>query len=1038
MKTSRFSFPRRVRIHGGECGAVARALHHAAQKEALMPYEQVKNSLISDECVLLSQADLGKASGSTFNERKQMSTKTTLKRIALVAVSALGFGLVSSVTAIADGYTSGTTLSSPSGYTVVGTAGNDTNSVYFYVDTTNLTGTTSTAAPLEANETLTVSVVGVPGAKTTAPSSSNLADDIDVSYTVESGITAGGSSTNFTIAQGSTNSVSVTSANTASGNGSYGTSAATNNEANRYWFVLSPTTASAIDAGAYTIRVRLQNANNAVVDKTFSVKWVSSIADAGATLTLAATGNLLNGEAFNYTANRSITATLKDANGGRVVLGMDHEGDDLTVITPELNANVMTGSTGSTVGQPLNISDAGTTGQDYVQAAADTAETGTDVTTYESAIIANRANGVYGVYTGAPNATTITESASTTSKVRVRVTGTSVSSTVAMIIGAANAAVASSATVTAKATGLLASDTSAKTGAATTYNIPLTTSAVNLTIDDGTDVAGKAYTATVTWGGNYASANVTPASETAVVYYTDSLGRFALDVTNTNAVNGSSATIDIIGFASSSPKMTVTLEWEKATATTLTIVDPVDGVYALLKSATKFTVKLTDQFGNAMKDEQIKVTIPSSLSSNYSATTTYAPITTDANGVATWTLTDAKAIADGTDGVTFESLSNSAATDSYSITYKSALPAVANMYGYYADTFQASPTSSNVTVAVPSTGIVASATAGLALQIDRNLSKDLSAAATDAAGDDLVQLRIRNLTSAGVAATGAAVTLTAGEGGHVLDVAGLPATSRTTAVDGSGDVYFKVLATKPGTINFTVTSGSASATYKLVVADPDKELARTVAISGASAGTANAEGVPMTVTVTDRYGNGVKNVSLTITATGVGAFMGGATSQSFTTDNTGKFTFLATSYAAAGGTATFTATASNAGDAESIAGYTGSTAVDSTLAAGKKSASATVTFAAGQNASQTAAEAASDAAAEAIDAANAATDAANLAAEAADAATVAAEEARDAADAATAAVEELSTQVATLMAALRAQITTLANTVAKIAKKVRA
>jgi len=85
-----------------------------------------------------------------------------------------------------------------------------------------------------------------------------------------------------------------------------------------------------------------------------------------------------------------------------------------------------------------------------------------------------------------------------------------------------------------------------------------------------------------------------------------------------------------------------------------------------------------------------------------------------------------------------------------------------------------------------------------------------------------------------------------------------------------------------------------------------------------------------------------------------------------------------------------------------------------------------------------AAEAAADAAAEAIDAANAATDAANLAAEAADAATVAAEEARDAADAATAAVEELATQVATLMAALKAQITTLPNTVAKIAKKVKA
>jgi hypothetical protein len=69
-------------------------LHHEAQKDALMSYEQ---TLVTTEKAVLSQADSGKASGSTFIERKQMSTKTTLKRIALVAVSALGFGVLSSV-----------------------------------------------------------------------------------------------------------------------------------------------------------------------------------------------------------------------------------------------------------------------------------------------------------------------------------------------------------------------------------------------------------------------------------------------------------------------------------------------------------------------------------------------------------------------------------------------------------------------------------------------------------------------------------------------------------------------------------------------------------------------------------------------------------------------------------------------------------------------------------------------------------------------------------------------------------------------------
>ena len=99
---SPFKCPRRDRIHGGECGAVARALHHEAQKVALTQNEQ---SLISDECVLMRPADLKKSFGSTFIERKQMSTKTSIKRIALVAVSALGFGLLAVAPAKADAVT---------------------------------------------------------------------------------------------------------------------------------------------------------------------------------------------------------------------------------------------------------------------------------------------------------------------------------------------------------------------------------------------------------------------------------------------------------------------------------------------------------------------------------------------------------------------------------------------------------------------------------------------------------------------------------------------------------------------------------------------------------------------------------------------------------------------------------------------------------------------------------------------------------------------------------------------------------------------
>jgi hypothetical protein len=554
-----------------------------------------------------------------------------------------------------------------------------------------------------------------------------------------------------------------------------------------------------------------------------------------------------------------------------------------------------------------------------------------------------------------------------------------------------------------------------------------------LTIDTDAS-AGQYFTSTVTWSGNFASTAVSPASATSTALYTDDTGKISQAITNTAPVAGTSVSVKIVGYDDPAHSLTITLTWEAPAVTTITFVDPVDGVYVKTGSTTVFTAKVTDQFGNGVAGTSIIPAITDSSAANYSATRTYAAVTSNADGLVSFSLTDAAAATDDYDTVKFTSVSVNTVNNSLSITYKATLPTVGTMYNYYSDDFDAA--ASAIATAVPAAGIGA-ASGGVTLVLARNLSRDLSAN-TNSAADDMTAIRIRALTSAGVAATGASVTLTAGTGGHVLNTSGLPATSRTIAVDTNGDAVFQVLATGEGNITWTATSGTTSSTITLVVADQQKAAGRTVTLTGAATGTANGEGIPMTVSVKDRYGNGVTGVSMTLSATGVGAFMGGATTQSITTDATGTFTFLATSYASAGGAATFTARANDASDATSIAGFVGANQVDSTLAAGVASAAATVTFAAGNNAAQVAAEAASDAAAEAIDAANAATDAANLAAEAADAATVAAEEARDAADAATAAVEELATQVATLMAALKAQITTLANTVAKIAKKVRA
>jgi trimeric autotransporter adhesin len=69
---------------GRESSESARAIHYVVQKDTLMTYVSA----------LIAQADLRKLRGSTI-ERKQMSTKTIYKRIALVAVASLGAGLLS-------------------------------------------------------------------------------------------------------------------------------------------------------------------------------------------------------------------------------------------------------------------------------------------------------------------------------------------------------------------------------------------------------------------------------------------------------------------------------------------------------------------------------------------------------------------------------------------------------------------------------------------------------------------------------------------------------------------------------------------------------------------------------------------------------------------------------------------------------------------------------------------------------------------------------------------------------------------------------
>ena len=144
--TPKFKFLRRVRIHGGESGAVARALHH-----------EVKG-------LSLYQADLEKSSGSTI-ERKSMSTKTTFKRIALVAVAALGFGVMSAVSPAQAAGDSSFALNTSS-ITVVSSQTGDsttTSATSKLMAVVKITVSDATSNDdLETGDTITATVEGVP------------------------------------------------------------------------------------------------------------------------------------------------------------------------------------------------------------------------------------------------------------------------------------------------------------------------------------------------------------------------------------------------------------------------------------------------------------------------------------------------------------------------------------------------------------------------------------------------------------------------------------------------------------------------------------------------------------------------------------------------------------------------------------------------------------------------------------------------------------------------------------------------------------
>jgi hypothetical protein len=977
MNTSRFKFPRRVRIHGGECGAVARALHHEAKNFSL---PAVKEKVFF-----------------TTNERKQMSTKTTLKRIALVAVSALGFGLMSVVTAPvarADGQQE--LVSS----IATGTAGSHRAGSFGYTDIVLNMPTT-----FAVGDTV---VVGV--GLLTCPATSTLCSvSANPTQSAFTGVTNLGGGTNGTDATGA--NLDITTA--ASGqSGSFGSIAATARRVS--------TSGSATATVMYTSntgdsvgQLKLRLAFKPDVSGSYSIlvstpRTVSASSVASAYTASAA--DLSTTVALSTTSSATtvtLAAVTGAARSGAAPLGQIFK---MTLTDSAGNATLL----GSTENITLTSNDTSV----YIGDATSSSQL-----TATSLVVARDTTGWEGntFYFRVDNSSTTDESVTLTAT-----GGGTLSSTVTASIG--TSFTAATATAQAATVGIDSLDTTMVASTSSTspscaslatgnkcYVVSPADSSHKLRATITTKAAYKSYwTITDTNGkitGRTGAKYTVPVTHAAA----DTNAYVDTSVTATLLVTGTTATYQ--SFTAEyfqTANATVTVKAAAAAEDDIVVTNPTRRVAA--GSTNSIVATLYDQYGTEMSNKTITVTV-----AGRNGATASSSLVTNADGEVSYSLTDT-----GTVGT----------TDTISFTFGSVTDTATLTYGTTTVTTLSVYTAPHVTAGVADTNIIYS---------DK---KDIDASSKAGASATTQAVSVLAKDANGVVMSGVPVTFTiAGTG------CGLLSTKGTVYTGTDGLAQTSIYAWLEGKCTVTATAGGQTVTTDAYFVQTGAAEARTI--------TGAVSGGLVTATVKDRFGNPIKGVYVYATRTGDGYFGNGSSATSGISDEAGKVEFylngnssattvkvqLGDSSAASDeygqssadagkyGTKSATQTAFTAYAAGTTT--TAETGVGDTLSpAGINSA--TVTVAAAANAAADAANAASDAAAEAIDAANAATDAANLAAEAADAATVAAEEARDAADAATAAVEELATQVATLMAALKAQITTLANTVAKIAKKVKA
>jgi len=286
-----------------------------------------------------------------------MSTKTTIKRIALVAVSALGLGMVTVVangaTAVTIGTSTGFSLNASS-ISVVASNGTAANN--YGVFEVSLTNSDTYSAPLQSGESLTATVVAVPAA---AGGVTPAKADLDIGWAAvadwtpaTNAVTTSVSGQTATINDGTAGKVVDTNveAKLRGGSGGTGYTADTYNSYDStlgignatYLLKVALSTKTTVDMGVYKIRIDLLDSNsNAIKSQTVSFWPVSSKVTSGAVLTPTvagtkfASGTLYNSK-YDYVkvaiANPEGGLIREASNGNPVNAWMLADGSETTVV----------------------------------------------------------------------------------------------------------------------------------------------------------------------------------------------------------------------------------------------------------------------------------------------------------------------------------------------------------------------------------------------------------------------------------------------------------------------------------------------------------------------------------------------------------------------------------------------------------------------------------------------------------------------------------------------------------------------------------